>query len=107
MEANNIGTFYKTILTTFITVFIAELGDKTQVATLLLSADTGKPFIVFIAASLALIISSLIGVIMGKFLASKINPTTFNKIAGIIMILLSLVIIIQFLNETKFLQGLI
>ncbi len=107
MEANNIGTFYKTILTTFITVFIAELGDKTQVATLLLSADTGKPFIVFIAASLALIISSLIGVIMGKFLSSKINPTTFNKIAGIIMILLSLVIIIQFLNETKFLQGLI
>ena len=64
MEANNIGTFYITILTTFITVFIAELGDKTQVATLLLSADTGKPFIVFIAASLALIISSLIGVIL-------------------------------------------
>ncbi len=99
--------FTKTLITSFSAVFIAELGDKTQVATLLISADTGKPFIVFLAASLALIISTLIGVLMGKFLASRINPLTFNRIAGIIMILLSIFIIYQLFNESTLFKGLI
>ena len=58
--------FYKTLATTFTAVFIAELGDKTQVATLLLSAESGNPLIVFIGGSLALILSSLFGVLLGR-----------------------------------------
>ena len=46
-------------LTTFTTVFLAELGDKTQLAALLLSAQSGRPVLVFVGASLALICSSL------------------------------------------------
>ena len=84
--------FLKTFITTFTTVFIAELGDKTQIATLLLSADTGKPLYVFTAAALALVLSSLIGVILGTYISSKISQNTFNKLAGTIMIFISVYI---------------
>ena len=84
--------FLETFITTFTTVFIAELGDKTQIATLLLSADTGKPLYVFTAAALALVLSSLIGVILGTYISSKISQNTFNKVAGSIMICISLYI---------------
>ena len=106
MEANDTNGFYRTLITTFGAVFIAELGDKTQVATLLISADTGKPLIVFIAASLALILSSLIGVLMGKYISSKINAITFNRIAGLIMISLSFLITIDLFNQSDLLRGL-
>ncbi len=86
-------TFFATFITTFSAVFIAELGDKTQVATFLLSADTGKPIYVFIAAALALILSSLIGVLLGTYIASKISQSNFNKIAGSLMVLISIFII--------------
>ena len=84
--------FVETFVTTFTTVFIAELGDKTQIATLLLSADTGRPLYVFIAAALALVLSSLIGVILGTYISSKISQNTFNKVAGSIMIFISIYI---------------
>ena len=84
--------FLQTFITTFTAVFIAELGDKTQIATLLLSADTGKPLYVFIAAAIALILSSLIGVILGTYISSKISQRTFNNAAGGIMILISVYI---------------
>ena len=60
------GSFGAVFLTTFTTVFLAELGDKTQLAALLLSAESGRPVIVFIGASLALISSSLVGVLLGR-----------------------------------------
>ena len=46
-------SFFSIFLTTFTTIFIAELGDKTQIATLMLSAESGHPIIVFIGSSLA------------------------------------------------------
>ena len=100
-------SFKKTLITTFFAVFIAELGDKTQIATLLLSADTGRPIIVFLAASLALIISSLIGVLMGKLIAKKVSPIVFNRVAGVIMISLSLIIILDLANHSGLLQGIL
>ena len=86
--------FIQTFIATFTAVFIAELGDKTQIATLLLSADTGRPLYVFIAAALALILSSLIGVILGTYISSKISQRTFNIVAGSIMIFISIYIFI-------------
>ncbi|MEN9387377.1 MAG: hypothetical protein RLZZ255_353, partial [Cyanobacteriota bacterium] len=47
------GSFGAVFLTTFTTVFLAELGDKTQLAALLLSAESGRPVLVFVGASLA------------------------------------------------------
>ena len=52
---------WKILLTVFVTVFIAELGDKTQLATLLFAADRGvSKWLVFIGASLALVFTSAI-----------------------------------------------
>jgi putative Ca2+/H+ antiporter (TMEM165/GDT1 family) len=50
---------------TFAAVFLAELGDKTQLAALVLTAQSKKPYIIFLAASLALIVATAIGVAVG------------------------------------------
>ena len=107
MSGNEADSFKKTLITTFLAVFVAEVGDKTQIATLLLSADTGRPLIVFLAASLALIISSLIGVLMGKLIAKKVSPIVFNRVAGVIMISLSVIIILDLANHSDLLQGIL
>ena len=86
IEKNFLSIFF----TTFTTIFIAELGDKTQIATLMLSAESGKPIIVFIGSSLALISSSIVGVLIGKWLSQKVSPNKFALFTGILMILISL-----------------
>ena len=78
------------LLSTFLTVFIAELGDKTQIATLMLSAESGKPVIVFLGSSLALISSSIVGVLIGKWVSKKISPSKFALFTGALMILISI-----------------
>ena len=80
--------FASIFITTFTTIFIAELGDKTQIATLMLSAESGNPIIVFIGSSLALISSSLVGVLIGKWLSKKISPSKFAFFTGLLMIYL-------------------
>ena len=88
---NNIEkSFLSIFFTTFTTIFIAELGDKTQIATLMLSAESGKPVIVFLGSSLALISSSVVGVLIGKWLSKKISPSNFALFTGALMILISL-----------------
>ena len=64
-------SFIAVLFSTFTTVFVAELGDKTQLATLLL-AQSGSPVLVFIGAALALIASSLVGVLVGQWLAKTL-----------------------------------
>ena len=83
-------SFLSIFITTFTTIFIAELGDKTQIATLMLSAESGKPIIVFIGSSLALISSSVVGVLIGKWLSKKISPSKFEFFTGFLMIVISL-----------------
>ena len=83
-------SFLSIFLTTFTTIFIAELGDKTQIATLMLSAESGKPIIVFLGSSLALISSSVVGVLIGKWLSKKISPSNFALLTGSLMIIISL-----------------
>ena len=65
-------------------VFIAELGDKTQLATLLFASDkdTSK-LTVFIGASLALVLTSAIGVIAGGFISQYVSEKALHYLAGI------------------------
>ena len=75
---------YKVLLTVFTTVFIAELGDKTQLATLLFAADKDvNKLTVFIGASLALIVTSGIGVLAGGFISQYVSEKYLDYIAGI------------------------
>lgn len=74
---------YKILLTVFIGVFIAELGDKTQLATFLFAADKDVSKItVFIGASLALILASAIGVLAGGVMSQYINEKLLHYLAG-------------------------
>ena len=83
-------SFSSIFITTFTTIFIAELGDKTQIATLMLSAESGKPIIVFIGSSLALISSSVVGVLIGNWLSKKISPNKFAFFTGLLMMIISI-----------------
>ena len=74
---------------TFVTIFLCELGDKTQVATLLMSAESQEPWVVFAGAASALIATSLLGVIVGKWLASRVSPKTLERAAAIVLLFIS------------------
>lgn len=75
---------WKIFLTIFASVFIAELGDKTQLATMLFAADKEvSKYTVFVAASLALIVASAIGVLAGSLLSNYINPKHLHYVAGL------------------------
>ena len=82
--------FTTVLLSTFTTVFVAELGDKTQLATLLLSAQSGSPWLVFVGAAAALIASSLVGVLVGRWLSQVLAPERLELMAGVLMVGLGL-----------------
>ena len=74
----------KIFFTVFTVVFLAELGDKTQLATMLFAADKEvDKLTVFLAASLALIVTSALGVIAGTVLSEYINATHLAYIVGV------------------------
>ena len=81
--------FLSIFITSFATIFIAELGDKTQLATLMLSAESGKPLVVFLGSSIALLCSSIFGVLLGKWISTKISKEKFTLFTGILMTLVS------------------
>ncbi len=73
----------KLFLTVFATIFVAELGDKTQLATLLYAADREvSKLLVFFAASLALIVASGIGVAAGAVVAQYVGERVLSYVAG-------------------------
>jgi putative Ca2+/H+ antiporter (TMEM165/GDT1 family) len=73
----------KLLLTVFGTVFVAELGDKTQLATLLYAADAPHARLtVFLAAASALALTSALGVLAGGFVAEWVPPRVLRWVAG-------------------------
>ena len=71
-------------LTVFTAIFIAELGDKTQLATLLFASDqAANKLTVFWAAAMALVLTSALGVVAGGFLSQYIDATYLRLIAGL------------------------
>lgn len=78
----------KTFLTTFGLIFLAEMGDKTQLATITLVAKTREPWAVFLGSALALAAVSAIGVAVGSVLGNYINPEYLQKIAAVGFIVL-------------------
>ena len=82
---------WKTFSAVFITVFLAEIGDKTQLATMLFSAEreTNK-WIVFAGSASALVIAAAIGVLVGAQLERFVRPQTLKVIAGAGFILIGI-----------------
>ncbi|HWP94573.1 MAG TPA: TMEM165/GDT1 family protein [Gammaproteobacteria bacterium] len=74
----------KLFLTVFASVFIAELGDKTQLATLLFAANSeGGRWAVFLGASLALVLASGIGVMAGTLVSQYVGEKQLSIAAGL------------------------
>jgi putative Ca2+/H+ antiporter (TMEM165/GDT1 family) len=79
-ESAGVGLF----ATVFGTVFLAELGDKTQLATLLYASEGANPkLVVFLAASAALVLTSAIGVLAGSAVAQVVEPRWLRWVAGV------------------------
>ena len=74
----------KLLMTVFSTIFVAEIGDKTQIATLLYSSGAhNDKLTVFLGSAIALALTSAIGVIAGSAISRYVNPRTLSWIAGI------------------------
>jgi len=74
---------FKLFATVFATIFVAELGDKTQLATLLYASDASHSRLtIFAAAAAALVLSSALGVLAGSFVAQHLDPKLVRVLAG-------------------------
>ncbi len=80
---------WKVFTSTFVTIFLAELGDKTQMSTLLMSAEFHNPWVIFAGAGTALVLTTLIGVWVGQWLSSRLSPRTLDVAAGVMLALIS------------------
>ena len=82
---------WKLLGTVFLTIFLAELGDKTQIATLLFAArEKANLLTIFAAASSALIAATAIGVVAGAVIANYVDPKVLSYVAGAAFILVGL-----------------
>lgn len=73
---------WRSLIIVFWSVFLAEIGDKTQLATMMFSAEGRDPYIVFIGSALALVLAAGIGVVAGNWLSTRIDPSYIKMVAG-------------------------
>jgi putative Ca2+/H+ antiporter (TMEM165/GDT1 family) len=85
---------FKLFLSTFGMIFLAELGDKTQLATLSLSASSKSRLAVFAGASLALIAASGLGVLLGAAIARVIPAVWIERAAGVAFVILGVLLLL-------------
>ena len=86
--------------TTFATVFLAEMGDKTQLTTITLSSTTNKPLAVFIGSSIALILATLLGALAGGSIANLIPAFLLKLLSGIVFLIIGINLLAQSNKET-------
>ena len=79
---------WKLFASTFVAIFAAEMGDKTQLATLSLAAGGSSRLVVFAASALALVAASAIAVLAGEVVARHVQPIWLRRIAGVVFLVL-------------------
>lgn len=84
---------WREFATAFVTVFLAELGDKTQLATLLMAAESQSPWVVFVGAAAALVATSLVGVVIGRWLSDHLSPQTLKTATGASLLLIAVLLL--------------
>ena len=88
------------LFTTFFTVFLAEIGDKTQLTTITLSSTTNKPLAVFIGSSIALIFATLLGALAGGSIANLIPDFLLKLLSGIVFLIIGINLLAQSVKDT-------
>jgi putative Ca2+/H+ antiporter (TMEM165/GDT1 family) len=79
---------FRVLLTTFGIIFLAEMGDKTQLAAMTMSAQTKKPWAVFIGSSVALAAVSALGVIVGSVIGEYFPLEWVKRVAAVAFIII-------------------
>jgi putative Ca2+/H+ antiporter (TMEM165/GDT1 family) len=86
----------KVLATVFGTVFVAELGDKTQLATMLYAADAPtQKLTVFAGSAAALVATSALGVLAGSFISQYVSPQMLSWVAGVGFIAIGVLTIVR------------
>lgn len=83
----------RVLLTTFGIIFLAEMGDKTQLAAMTMSAQTKKPWAVFIGSSLALTAVSALGVVVGGVLGEYLPLEWVKRFAAVAFIIIGVLML--------------
>ena len=86
------------LISTFITVFLAELGDKTQLATVAISGTTNRPFAVFLGSATALVFASLLGAMAGGSMAALIPENLLQLLASVGFLIIGFRLMFSSLN---------
>jgi putative Ca2+/H+ antiporter (TMEM165/GDT1 family) len=85
---------FRLALSTFGLVFLAELGDKTQLATLSLAASGKSRLAVFVGAAAALVVTSGIGVLVGEALSRVVPPVWIQRVAGAAFVVMGVLLLV-------------
>ena len=85
---------WRVLMTTFGIIFLAELGDKTQIAAMTMAAQKKRPWEVFIGAALALAAVSAIGVLVGNLLGNYLPVEWIKRVAGAASIIIGVLVLI-------------
>lgn len=96
MREFDIVTKWKLLWSTFALLFMAELGDKTQLAVIFTSASSDRPWIVFLGAALALVTVTLIGTLAGQVIARFVSPDLLRKGAAGLFVVMG---VLMFFNK--------
>jgi Ca2+/H+ antiporter, TMEM165/GDT1 family len=81
------------LMTTFGVIFLAEMGDKTQLAAMTMAADSKKPWAVFIGASLALVAVSALGVLVGSLIGDYVPLVWVKRVAATAFIVIGVLML--------------
>ena len=91
-----------TLITTYALIFLCELGDKTQIATLLFASNNPtKRWLIFLGASLALCLCVLLEVTVGIHIARFIGANVFNRVTGLVFLLIGVYTLARLFFPTK------
>jgi putative Ca2+/H+ antiporter (TMEM165/GDT1 family) len=83
----------RVLITTFGIIFLAEMGDKTQLAAMTMAADTKRPWAVFLGASLALAAVSGLGVLVGSALGAYVPLEWVKRVAAVAFIVIGILML--------------
>jgi putative Ca2+/H+ antiporter (TMEM165/GDT1 family) len=83
----------RVLITTFGIIFLAEMGDKTQLAAMTMAADTKRPWAVFLGASLALAAVSGLGVLVGSVIGAYVPLEWVKRVAAVAFIVIGMLML--------------
>lgn len=95
VERKGLNMDWRIFLTTFGVIFLAEMGDKTQLAAMTMAAQTKRPWTVFIGSALALTAVSAIGVVVGSVVGNYIPLIWVKRAAAVAFIIIGVLILMD------------